>query len=42
MRVADLRNLIQDYTTIWLQDSKNEECIQANEFRYIDMTAWSR
>ena len=36
MRLSDLRNVIQDHTTIWLQDSETEECLDANEFRYID------
>ncbi len=36
MKIADLRKVTQDHTTIWLQDSESGDCIQANEFRFID------
>lgn len=36
MTLADLRTVIQDHTTIWLQDSESGDFIQANELRFID------
>ncbi len=36
MKLSDLREVTQDHTTIWLQDSESGDCIQANELRFID------
>lgn len=36
MTIADLRTVTQDHTTIWLQGNESDNCIQANELRFID------
>ena len=36
MKLADLRTVTQDHTTIWLTDAESQDTIQANELRFID------
>lgn len=36
MTIADLRKVVPDETTIWLQDNESGDCIRANELRFID------
>ena len=36
MKLSELRNVIPNDTTIWLQSGESGDCIEVNEFRHID------
>ena len=36
MKFKDLRAVTQDHTTIWLTESGSDNCLVANELRFID------